>query len=214
LARALVRRPRLLFLDEPLSALDTPTREQLRRELRKVLAELRVPALLVTHDQVEAIALGDKVVVLDAGRICQDGPVHEVFTRPANATVARIVGVETVEPVRVLTVENGLATLAAGPVQLFALAPQASVGDGYICIRAEDVILEKGAPVVSSARNRLPCRIAAMIREGPMVRVSLDCGFPLTALVTNQACLELELREGELVTALVKAPSIHLIGRD
>jgi molybdate transport system ATP-binding protein len=214
LARALARQPRLLLLDEPLSALDAPTREELRRELRRLLAELHVPALLVTHERMEALALGNTVIILNDGKVCQSGPVEEVFAHPANVAVARITGVDTVEPARILAVKDGLATLAVGQTQLVALARGASVGDGYISIRAEDVILEKGIGAPSSARNRLPGRIRTMIREGPLVRISLHCGFPLTALVTNQACQALELREGDEVTALVKAPAIQVIARD
>jgi molybdate transport system ATP-binding protein len=213
LARALVRRPRLLLLDEPLSALDTPTREPLRRELRRVLAALRTPALLVTHDRAEAVALGDAVVILDGGRVCQSGPVPEVFTRPASAQVARIVGVETVEPGEVLAVEEGLATVAVGPVRLLALAQGVGPGPCYLVIRAEEVILEKSPAGPSSPRNRLAGVVRELAPEGPMVRVGLDCGFPLTALVTRRACGELGLREGEPVTALVKAPAVHLVAR-
>jgi molybdate transport system ATP-binding protein len=213
LARALVRRPRLLLLDEPLSALDVPAREQLRRQLRRWLAELGMPALLVTHDRIEALALGDHVVVLDKGRVCQSGPVHEVFTKPIDLAVARIVGVDTVEPATVLRVADGLATVLIGPAQLVALAPGGADGEVYVCIHAEDVVLDKGAPAQSSARNRLAGRILALDCEGPMVRVSLDCGFPLKALVTNQACQDMGLREGEVVTALLKAPAVHLVPR-
>ena len=213
LARVLVGRPRLLLLDEPLSALDAPSREQLRSELRRLLAELRIPTLLVTHDRIEAIALGDSVVVMSAGRVCQQGPVAEVFSRPASLEVVRIVGVETVEPAKVLSVADGLATVAAGAVQLVALAIQQEIGDCYLCIRAEDVILEKGQTASSSARNRLPGFIKSMVGEGPMVRVLVDCGMALTALVTKQACVELGLREGDRVHALVKAPAIHLVPR-
>jgi molybdate transport system ATP-binding protein len=213
LARALIRRPRLLLMDEPLSALDAPTREELRRELRRLLAGLRVPALLVTHDRVEALALGDAVVVLDQGQVRQSGPVQEVFARPADAAVARIVGVETVEPARILEAGDGLATLAVGQAQLVALAPECSAGEGYVCIRAEDVLLGKEPTGPSSARNRLAGVVCALVREGPMVRVSLDCGFPLTAVVTYQACLELSLQEGNRVTALVKAPAVHFVPR-
>ncbi len=214
LARALAPRPRLLLLDEPLSALDVPTREQLRRELRRLLSGLRLPTLLVTHDRTEALALGDYVVVLDRGRVCQSGAVQDVFTRPADLAVAHIVGVDTVEPARVVSVHDGLATLQVGKAQIVALAPEAPSVEAYLCIRAEDVILEKGPAGASSARNRLTARVRALDYEGPLVRVSLDCGFALTALVTRQACAELGLREGETVTALVKAPSIHLIARE
>jgi molybdate transport system ATP-binding protein len=212
LGRALVRRPRLLLLDEPLSALDAPTREQLRRELRRLLAALRVPALLVTHDRVEALALGDRVVVLDGGRVCQSGPVAEVFSRPADLTVARVVGVETVEAATVLEIKDGLAAVAVGRARLVALAGDMAPGEAYVSIRAEDVILERGA-AAGSARNRLPARVLGLMPEGPMVRVSLDCGFPLAALVTGQACAELGLCEGDEIAALIKAPAVHLIPR-
>jgi molybdate transport system ATP-binding protein len=213
LARVLVRQPRLLLLDEPLSALDIPTRERLRLELRRLLAGLGVPTVLVTHDRVEALALGDAVVVLDGGAVRQSGPVEEVFRRPADAAVARIVGVETVEPARILEVADGLATVAVGPARLVALAPGTEPGEGYVSIRAEDVTLEKGLAAPSSARNHLAGAVRALVREGPVVRVSLDCGFILTALVTHQAAQELALCEGDRVTAVLKAPAVHLIPR-
>jgi molybdate transport system ATP-binding protein len=200
-------------LDEPLSALDADIRQQLRQDLRRLLRELGMPALLVTHDRLEALALGDQIVVLDQGRVCQNGPVHEVFSRPNDATVARIVGVDTVEPGKVLRVAEGLATVAVGGVELVALAEEAVEGEVYVCIRAEEVIIEKGAITHSSARNRLAGRIRALSREGPMVRLSLACGFPLAALITKQAYDDLALREGEWVTALIKAPALHLVPR-
>ena len=215
LARSLVCRPRLLLLDEPLSALDVPLREQLRRELRRSLARLGIPAVLVTHDRVEALSLADFVVVFDEGRIRQSGPVEEVFSKPADLTVARIVGVDTVERARIVAASDGLATVQIGSVQLVASAPAGLSGEVYVCIHAGDVILDKGAPLSqNSARNRLAGRVQALDREGEMVRVSLDCGFPLKALVTNQSCQELALHEGEQVIALLKAPAIHLVPRD
>jgi molybdate transport system ATP-binding protein len=214
LARALVCRPRLLLLDEPLSALDGPTREHLRRQLRRWLAQLRIPSLLVTHDRIEALALGDHLVVLHDGRVCQSGPAHEVFSKPVDLSVARIIGIDTVELAKVLHVADGLATIQVGPTQLVALASAGANGEVYVCIHAEDVMLHKGVlSTQSSARNRLVGRIQSLDREGPMVRVSLDCGFPLKALVTNHACQDMRLREGEGITALLKAPAIHLVSR-
>jgi molybdenum ABC transporter ATP-binding protein len=220
LARALVCRPRLLLLDEPLSALDAPTREHLRRQLRRWLVELQMSTILVTHDRIEALALGDHVVVFEAGRVCQSGSVQQVFSAPVDLNVARIVGVDTIERGKVVQVADGLATIQVGPKQLIALAlPRCNCGrDGevYVCIHAEDVMLEKrGADLAqSSARNHLLGHIRSLDREGPMVRVNLDCGFPLKALITNQACQNMGLREREEVVALVKAPAIHLIARD
>ena len=213
LARAVVRRPRLLLLDEPLAALDTPTRLRLRGELGQLLRQLGVPTILVTHDRYEAVALGDDVVVLHDGRNVQHGTAPEIFSRPLNLAVAEITAVETIQPGRILEAHDGLATVAVGAARLTALAtdlPTAACAV-YVCIRAEDVILIRADTVQSSPRNRLAARVLAITREGPMVRVSLDCGFPLTALLTQSACEELALSPGATFVALVKAPQVHLI---
>jgi molybdate transport system ATP-binding protein len=213
LARALVRRPRVLLLDEPLSALDQPTREQLRPQLRHLLVQFGIPVVLVTHDRIEAMALADHLIVLDRGRVRQQGTVVEVFNRPADVEVARIVGVENVQPGRVVHTEEGLATLSVGGSQLLALAPTSPVEQVYVCIRAEEVVLQQGSSNHSSPRNRLAGVVSSLAPEGPLVRVALDCGFPLQALVTRTACDELELREGAAITALVKVPCVHVIAR-
>jgi molybdate transport system ATP-binding protein len=215
LARALVCRPRLLLLDEPLSALDLPTREQLRRELRHWLTKLAVPGIVVTHDRVETLALGDHVVVMDHGCVRQSGPPQEVFSAPVDLAVARIVGVDNIESGKVIRMMDGLATIRVGASELLALSASHVNGQVCVCIRAEDVMLEKGTVArQSSARNHLVGCIRSLDREGPMVRVGIDCGFPLKALVTYQACEDMGLRDGMEVTALVKAPAIRLIPRE
>jgi molybdate transport system ATP-binding protein len=215
LARSLVCRPRLLLLDEPLSALDLPTREQLRHELRHWLTKLAVPGIMVTHDRVETLALGDHVVVMDHGCVRQSGPPQDVFSAPVDLAVARIVGVDNIERGKVVRMTDGLATIQVGSIELFALSAMHVSGQVSVCIRAEDVMMEKGAVArQSSARNHLVGRIQSLDREGPMVRVGIDCGFPLKALVTYQACEDMELRDGMEVTALVKAPAIRLIPRE
>jgi molybdate transport system ATP-binding protein len=213
LARVLVRRPRLLLLDEPLSALDQPTREQLRPELRRLLAGFGVPVVLVTHDRTEAMALADHLLVLDRGKVRQQGLVEEVFSRPADVEVARIVGMENVQAGRIVRTEEGLATVAVGGTHLLALAPTCPAEEVYVCIRAEEVVLQRGAASGTSPRNRLAGVIRSLTPEGPLVRVALDCGFILHALVTRTACNELELRPGETITALLKVPGVHLIAR-
>jgi molybdate transport system ATP-binding protein len=176
--------------------------------------------ILVTHDRIEALALGDHVVVFEAGSVRQSGTVQQVFSAPVDLAVARIVGVDTIERGKIVQVADGLATVQVGPKQLVALAPASRNGrldrDVYVCIRAEDVMLEKKSANLpqSSARNHLLGHIRSLHREGPMVRVDLDCGFPLNALVTYQACQSMGVRERDEIAALVKAPAIHLIARD
>lgn len=215
LGRALCRRPRLLLLDEPLSALDTPTRDALRTELRELLHAGGVPAIVVTHDRSEALVLGDQVGVMVDGSIRQLGPILDVFDRPADEAVARIVGVETVMPATVVEAAGGLLRLRVGQAELAAVGEQPVGATVVVSIRAEDVVLlstEGDAPVAVSARNRLPGRVLSIEPAGPLVRIRIDCGFPLVAAVTRPALEELDLRLGGLVAAMVKAPAVHVIG--
>jgi molybdate transport system ATP-binding protein len=214
LARAVARRPQLLLLDEPLSALDGPIRRRLRGDLRSLLLELALPTLIVTHDRGEASALGDELVIVDRGRVLQHGPTDDVFARPAGLAAAQVVGVETLVPGRVVDETNDLATVAIGSTRVVALAPYgAPAREVTVSIRAENVVLLRGESLRSSARNVLPASVDDLVPEGPVVRVVLDCGFKLNALVTRQACEDLELRAGERLMALIKAPHVHLIAQ-
>ncbi len=215
LARALARQPRLLLLDEPLSALDAPTRESLRGELRTLLLASGVPSILVTHDRTEALVLGDRVGVLVEGTIRQLGSTLDVFDRPTDEEVARIVGVETVVAAVVVASDAGLTRLRAGSTELLALGDLAPGSHVLVSIRAEDVVLERGpADDMSavSARNRLVGTVLGVVPLGPLVRVTVDVGFPLVAAVTRPAVEELGLRPGIRVVAIVKAPAVHVIG--
>jgi len=214
LARALAPRPRLLLLDEPLSALDIPTREELRGELRGLLERSGIPSLVVTHDRVEALALGDRLAVLAEGAIRQLGSVHEVFSDPADLVVARVVGTENVAPGRIVGREMGLALVQVGTAQLLAVDREGIHGEVYACMRAEDVVLEPVPGTPTSARNELLARVREMAHEGPLVRVGLDCGFRLVTLITRDSAARLDLAPGRQVIALVKATAIRLVPRD
>jgi molybdate transport system ATP-binding protein len=214
LARTVAPEPQLLLLDEPLSALDAPTRNHLRTELRGLLNRIEIPTLLVTHDRTEAIGLGDRLAVVVDGKIQQTGSVEEVFSRPGNTLVANSMGVETVIPGRILGSANGLLTVQARDVQLSAVDP----GDlpslnVHVCIRAEEVMLSRTGGGGESARNHLSGTIFSIVPEGPLVRVSIDCGISLVAFVTKPSRDELDLKTGDRVVAVVKATSVHLIPR-
>jgi molybdate transport system ATP-binding protein len=204
----------LLLLDEPLSALDAALREELRGELRRSLADCEVPVILVTHDRNEALALGNDLVVMNEGAVCQTGPVLEVFNHPADETVAKIVGVETLLEGALISESEGLATVRVGSVTLTAISPPIAARKVFVCIRGEDVILQHDGGATGSVRNRLPARVAAIHPGSPLTRVELDCGFPLFAFITRSACNELGLRPDMHITALIKAPAVHLIARD
>ena len=213
LARAVAPRPQLLLLDEPLSALDAPTRLQLRGELRSLLKQLALPSIIVTHDWAEALTLGDVMAVMSKGNVLQVGTPQEVFSRPVNAEVARVVGVETVVRGKRVETREGLATVQVGAVLLTAIDSPGVDSDIFVCIRAEDVTLELTRSVGTSARNHLMGTVQAITSLGALARVTIECGFPLTAVITRSALSELGLAVGTAVRAVFKAGSVHLISR-
>jgi len=212
LARALVLEPELLLLDEPFSALDQPTREALIEDLGRILRRRRATAVLVTHDRGEAQALGDRVAVMLEGRLLQVDEAGQVFRAPASEEVARFVGVETLLECRVQAVTGGLAILEAGK-QTIEVAQPAEAGEWVrLCVRPEDVTLTaRAGGSASSARNHLEGRIVRLAQSGPHVRVTIDCGFPLVALVTQRSVTEMGLAPGSPVTAHFKATAAHLL---
>ena len=211
LARALAAEPELLLLDEPLSALDAAARARTRRQLRDLLIASGVPCIVVTHDRMEAAAIGDWIAVIVNGRLRQCGPVQDVFQHPADSDVAESLGVENVLPAEIVGRHAGLMDLRTGSVQLQAV----DAGDNgavVVCIRAEDVAIARDSPQTSSVRNRLPGRVNSVTLEGPLARIELDCGFPLVAMITAQSAEELALKPGEQVCAIVKTTAVHLAG--
>ncbi len=213
LARAVAPRPQLLLLDEPLSALDAPTRLQLRGELRSLLRQLALPSIIVTHDWAEALALGDVIAVMEDGQVLQVGSPQEVFSRPKNAEVAQIVGVETVVQGSVIEQANGLATVSVNGTTLKGLGSDEIGSPVFVCIRAEDVVLEQAGSGMTSARNHLLGKVSEIIPHGVMVHVKIECGFPLVAMVTRGALQDLSLNVGSPVTAAIKAGAVHLVAR-
>ena len=214
LARTLAAEPDLLLLDEPLSALDSSTRNSLRSELRRDLLRAETPAVVVTHDHAEALALGDSLLVMAQGRLHQSGPVSEVFERPNSEIVARTVGVECVAAAELSRVDGELAVFRVGEREVVGLARDADgEASGYIFIRAENVTLSAQAPSGESARNHLEASVTAVSHEGPLVRVDLDCSFHLAAAITRHSLEEMELRVGSRVYANIKAPAVHFVPR-
>lgn len=211
LARALVRRPRLLLLDEPLSSLDTTLRDELRIKMRQLLSGFGIPVVIVTHDRLEAIALADQIIVMDSGRVEQSGSVEQVFSKPLNSNVAKIVGIETIEVGEVIDVTEGLAVVDVRGVRLLAVAPAEPQRKVHVCIQGEHVTLQKGDPGPQSNRNQFAGTIQWITPEGPLLRIGIDCGFELTALVTRPACDELGLKVGDITHVSIKASSIHLV---
>jgi molybdate transport system ATP-binding protein len=213
LARAVAPRPLLLLLDEPLSALDAPTRVRLRDELRNFLKQLALPSIIVTHDWTEALTLGDVMAVISGGDVLQVGTPIEVFSRPQNAEVARVVGIETVVKGQVVGSADGMVQVSVHGTILKAVEGESAGSSVFVCIRSEDVVLAREQAASSSARNQLAGTVTQVTLLGALARVKIDCGFPLVAIVTRSTVEEFGLSSGVPVVAAIKAGAVHLVSR-
>jgi molybdate transport system ATP-binding protein len=211
LARVLACRPCLLLLDEPLCALDQTTREHLRYELRHLLTQFGIPAVLVTHDLCEAMTLADQWIVLEGGRIRQQGTTEEIVRRPVTVEVARLVGIENIYAGRLVHVQGKQVTVDVQGQLLIAPAPDPVAEQVYVCIRAHEVTLVKEAPHTNNRCNQLTGIITDLSPKGPFICVNVDCGFMLHALLSRTACNQLRLTTGDTILALVEASGVHLI---
>ena len=214
IARTVIRMPKLLLLDEPLSSLDLPTREALQRELKKVLKKLSIPTIFVTHDRTEAIIMGDRIAVMNDGKVVQMGEVNEVFTRPDDPSIANIVGMENVLIGQIVDRSEGLVYIKVAESTLVALDTGVTGPEAAVCIRAEEVILEKGIAPESSARNRFTGRIIDISPQDVIVKLTLDCGFPLVVLITKRSFVDMSIEIGSKLTASIKAQAIHILQHD
>jgi molybdate transport system ATP-binding protein len=211
LARALARRPDALLLDEPLSALDARTRTTASRELAATLREVAVPALLVTHDFAEAALLGDRVGVIDAGRVVQQGTASELAAAPASAFVADFTGAV------VLTGAAGPGPQGLTRVELdgggVVLSTDAArPGPVAVGVHPWEVTLEPDDERrSSSAQNRLVVEVVSTTVVGNRVRVALAAPQPLTAEVTLASTRELGLVPGVRLLASWKASATRIV---
>lgn len=153
------------------------------------------------------------MAVVSGGEVLQTGPPLEVFSRPRNAEVALVVGVETVVKGRVVWAAAGMSRVEVNGVVVNAIEGDACGPDVYVCIRAEDIALERGPLSVSSARNQLAGTVTAVVMLGALARVTLNCGFQLVAMVTRSSVEDLQLIPGQSVLAVIKAGAVHLVSR-
>jgi molybdate transport system ATP-binding protein len=208
LARALVLEPGVLLLDEPLSALDLQSRGELRAELRAVLHEPTRASVYVTHNPVEAIALGTRVAAIEAGRITQMGTPEELLRHPRTAYVAAFMGVNLIQG-RLTRGSGGPARLET-PAGSVAVADTGEEGDLLVALDPREITLHLDRPA-GSAQNVLRGQILELTPEPPFgerVRVAVRTEPPLVAEITRHAAESLHLREGTPVWAAFKATGL------
>lgn len=216
LARALVTKPSVLLLDEPLAALDLPTRMKIADDLRRSIQERPIPVLYVTHSRDEVFMLGERMLMIESGRIIAEGTPHQVMSAPRSETVAQLAGFENVFDARVSSIheDRGTMTCAVGEPGIEMETPlvRAEVGAQLrVGISAGDVLLATSAPVGLSARNILSGRLLSLSQRDMVVVARVDCGVEMSAHLTLAARDSLDLSPGKPVWLIVKTHSCHLL---
>lgn len=218
LARALAREPSVLLLDEPFSSVDSATRDRLYIELAALRRDLKIPAVLVTHDLQEAIILSDRLSMLSKGKTLQSGTVHEVTTRPASVLVARLVGFKNVFRATVVDIAGKQAVIEwRGQKLEVASANQFTRGDAvHWCIPQSHVVLHRRSrPSAGERENPLSGRVAEVLRMGDNALVGVQVGNPDRPPVFLSVPLHVAERNGVVagvnVSFSLLADSIHLM---
>ena len=204
LARALAVNPSVLLLDEPLSALDPNFREDIRDVLQKLHQEVETTFLMVTHDFAEALFLGERMAVLNLGKIDQIGPVSEVFQRPATPFVAEFVGMKNVFPA-IFKDSNAL-------VDDLELHLEATPEENkrYVAIRPEDIMIRKDK-ISGNGINIFQCKVSGITDRGPYHEVSARTGeVVFRAMLSKSDLFELELHKGKDVHISFRSSAIHV----
>jgi len=226
LARTLVTDPAVLLLDEPLAALDAATKAKIIDDLRAWNRAHRIPILYVTHSREEVFALGERVIVLDAGRIVAQGTPHEVMTAALQETVAQLVGFENIFDATVEEVHPERGTMlcrvvsrplpAYGTVPAFLETPLVRAGVGStlrVGVRAGDILLATSLPVGLSARNVIPGRVTSLEQRDLIVSARVNCGVEMEVHLTLAARDSLQLAAGREVWLVIKTHSCHLMAK-
>lgn len=209
LARALAVNPSILLLDEPLSALDSKTRDSLREYLKKINRIFKVTVIHVTHDLVEAVSLADRMAVMNQGRILQVGTPEQVLARPSNSFIAEFTGSINAFKGYAVPREN-MTEVSVSGVSLWAATLRH--GEVTAIIRPESILLAREPPK-TSARNIFKGTVTGMERKGAVyaVRIATEQGLTFTSYITRSALLELELKKGDQAYLFFKASEVHLL---
>ena len=210
LARVLAREPEVLLLDEPLSALDARTRAAAARELAAVLRASEAPALLVTHDFSEAAQLGDRVGIVDSGRVVQEGTPSELAATPRSAFVADFTGAVVLTGTARPGAEGLTHVELDGGGEV--VSPDAAEGAVAVSVYPWEIAIEPpDEPPHGSAQNRLRVEVLSITTIGNRVRLGLTGPQPLAAEVTQTAAERLALEPGAVVIASWKATATRLV---
>jgi spermidine/putrescine transport system ATP-binding protein len=212
LARAIVCEPKVLLLDEPLSALDAKLRTQMRTELKQLQKRLGITFIFVTHDQEEALTMSDRVAVMSCGRVEQIGTVDEIYYKPASRFVATFIGQTNIVEAEVLANHRGqLHCRIEGGLELDVKADtKVAGGKLLLSLRPEKIRLYRHQV---SAPNTFPGRISAEVFKGAVndLTIVVAGGLELQALLANDGQQDFDFHEAEQVFCRIQPEDIHIV---
>ncbi len=207
LARALIIYPKILLMDEPLSALDRKTRDELMQELKEIHRKFDVTLVHVTHNFDEALMLADRIAIMRNGEISQGGTSTEIFRHPADKFVADFVGAENIIEGTAEKDGERLTIIDTGKISIYST--EQKQGHVHITVRPEDIILST-QKVETSARNVFKGPIRGIVDTGALIKLTIDVGEPLVVFLTRQSFLDMELNIGKSVWTYFKATAVHV----
>jgi len=213
LARAFAIKPKIIFLDEAFNSLDPPTREAIIDDLQNILEKTKITAVLALHDREETLRLAQDVVVMSEGKIIQQGATAQVFQQPVNEYIASFVGTEVILEGVVKTSKDGLMEIAVNGQVIEAVGEFKEGQKVCCCLRPENITVSKTIPGKISARNVFEARVIKAVRQAYFYKLTLDCGFTLSAYITLPSFDELNIREGSMLAVSFKATAVHVIKR-
>ena len=210
LARVLVTEPKVVLLDEPLASIDAETSRNLRIELKRINLEFKVAFLHVTHDQIEAFSLADRLAIMRGGKIVQTGAPNDILSNPADELVARFLGYQNVLHVRLVKHEGGWSEVSADGIPI-KLKGELTSEAATVAIRPEDLVIATGAPPASGRWNSLEGKVQEYTNLGSVVEVDVDVGLLLRISIDKRTFLELNLIEGKSVWVAFKPESVRIV---
>ncbi len=215
LARALVLEPKVLLLDEPLASLDALLKRKLAQEFARIVRDADSTVVWVTHDQDEALMVADEVAIVNEGRLVASGHADTIMGLPSDEWTAAFLGVGAPQHGVVRGVEDGLVTISAGGVSIYATGQAPAGGRVVFSVRPEDVLLFEPDVVLppTTARNRLVATVTSSVSRGATHHVVLDVhGVEIVSSVSRAASRELGIRPGAEVLAVFKASAVRFRG--
>ena len=207
LARALIVYPKVLLMDEPLSALDRKIRDDLMQELKNIHNKFDITLVHVTHNFDEALMLADRIAIMRNGTISQVGTSTEIFRHPADKFVADFVGAENIIEGTAKKDGEKMTLIDTGNVLIYS--SEQKKGHVHITVRPEDIILSL-KKAETSARNVFKGQIKEIIDTGALIKLTVDVGEPLVVFLTRQSFLDMELNIGKTVWTYFKATAVHV----